>query len=272
MPRWHADAQHASFLAYYSGARRRLGYSENVNSYKRNVNRGLDGLFTDLLSDSNPQHQVTLNLKILQLLGSSPQSDRLELWSTADDETFAQSLLDEAGIHDGEKLIALGIGAGRPWKRWPLARFIELAKSLGADSTIRFIGVGAPVEELLGREMHDQLGARFLNAVGKTSLRQCYSQLKRCSLFVGNDGGAKHLAAAAGLPVVEISWHADDSSAAHLESPERFHAWGVPTKIVRPPHSRSPCSDGCTAHVAHCILEVEVEMVELAVKEFLVTR
>ena len=272
VPRWHADAQHASFLAYYSGARRRLGYSENVNSYKRNVNRGLDGLFTDLLSDSNPQHQVTLNLKMLQLLGSSPQSDKLELWSTPDDDAFAQRLLDEAGVHDGETLLAIGPGAGRPWKRWPLSRFIELAKSFGMDSPVRFVGIGAPAEGALGREMRSQLGNRFLNAIGRTTLRQAYSLLKRCTLFVGNDGGAMHLAAAAGLSVVEISWHPSrDSSAAHLESPERFHAWGVPTKIVRPPHPRPPCSDGCTARSPHCILGVETDMVERAVKEFLTT-
>lgn len=272
VPRWHADAQHMSFLAYFSGARRRLGYSENVNAYKHNVNRGLDKLFTELLHDSAVQHQVVLNLRMLQLLGSTPASDKLELWSTPEDEAFANRLLATAGVRERETLIAFGLGAGRPWKMWPISRFIELGKSLSKDPAVRLIGVGAPAEEILGREMHTQLGDRFINAVGKTTLRQSFSLLKRCALFVGNDGGAMHLAAAAGLPVVEISWHPAGASAAHLESPERFHAWGVPTQIVRPPQPRSPCVDGCTAHVAHCILGVEVEMVERAVKELLITR
>jgi heptosyltransferase-2 len=260
-----------SFIAYFSGARRRLAFSERVNPYRRNLNRGYDRLFTDLLYDASVQHQVKFGLRVIDFLGGKPQDEKLELWSTHEDEAFVQTLLANAGARKGEMLIAFGAGARRPKRAWPLMRFIQLGQWLIEHYGARIVGIGGAEEEALGREMQNRLGHHFMNAVGKTTLRQSYCLLRHCILFVGNDTGPKHLAAAAGVPVVEISWHAADASAMHLESPDRFHAWGVPLRIVRPPHPRKPCTEGCSSTEAHCILGVELEMVEQAVEDLLPT-
>src|SRR5438093_5327377 len=81
VPRWDADWYYSSFIAYFSGARCRLGYSEAVSEDKRKHNRGYNGLFTHTVYDDLPKHEVERNLDLLGYLGFSINSDALELWT-----------------------------------------------------------------------------------------------------------------------------------------------------------------------------------------------
>jgi hypothetical protein len=59
VPRWDADYYHATFLAYFSGAVARVGYSEKVNLTKQVANRGADSLLTHPLYNNEPKHEVS---------------------------------------------------------------------------------------------------------------------------------------------------------------------------------------------------------------------
>jgi heptosyltransferase-2 len=148
---------------------------------------------------------------------------------------------------------------------WPIANFIGLGEWLRSNYHARLVVLGGVGEERLGEELQRQLGHMVINAVGWTTLRQTGALLKRCHLYVGNDAGPMHLAAAAGIPVIEISCHPLDGSPSHPNSPKRFGPWRVPHVVLRPETARDACSEACTAHQAHCILEVSLEEVKEAV-------
>src|SRR5262245_1886523 len=57
LPRWDTDHYHSAFVAYFSGALCRVGYSENVALWKRHYERGLDILFTLILDYLNAKHE-----------------------------------------------------------------------------------------------------------------------------------------------------------------------------------------------------------------------
>ncbi|MHB1559266.1 MAG: glycosyltransferase family 9 protein, partial [Isosphaeraceae bacterium] len=101
------------------------------------------------------------------------------------------------------------------------------------------------------------------------TLRQTTAILSRCRLFIGNDSGPMHLASAVGVPVVEISMFPRSGPRGHVSSPHRFGPWGVPSVIVQPSHALPPCTDGCRASTAHCITQVGVSEVFVAVMELL---
>jgi ADP-heptose:LPS heptosyltransferase len=113
------------------------------------------------------------------------------------------------------------------------------------------------------------VGTTVINAVGQTSLREAGALLTRCHLFVGNDAGPMHLAAAAGLPVIEISCHPLGGSTGQVNSPARFGPWRVPHVILRPAKAMDPCSDACISHLAHCIQGVSIEQVKEAMTRLL---
>ncbi|MBI3090856.1 MAG: glycosyltransferase family 9 protein [Candidatus Tectomicrobia bacterium] len=269
VPRWDADYYHAVFLAYVSGADLRVGYSENVSDHKRQVNRGYDRLLTHPLTDRTLKHSVEHNLEVIRFLGGKVQKDHLELWLGCEDEAFAERALRTHGVRTDDLLIGFGPGSRSPKRIWPLSGFVELSHRLGKEYDARIIVVGGSGEEPLGQELQKQLGAKVINAVGKATLRQTAALLKRCHVYVGNDSGPMHLAAAAGVPVVEISGHPKDGASEHPNSPLRFGPWGVPHIVLQPEAARMPCIDACTAAKAHCILAITVEQVRAAVSQLL---
>jgi len=133
----------------------------------------------------------------------------------------------------------------------------------------RIVVIGGKGEEALGDEIVRELGHRGINTAGRTTLRQAAALMQRCALYVGNDTGPMHLAAAAGLRVVEISCHPRDGSRAHPQSPARFGPWRVPHAILQPHAPTAPCTNTCIAEAPHCILNVQVDSVKDAVERLL---
>ena len=270
LPRWDADHYyHGTFLVYFSGAPWRVGYSEGVISHKRRLNGGYDRLFTHVLNDSTVKHEVEHNLDVIRFLGGQVQDERLELWLSEEDETFTEQMLKSHGVGPDNLLIAFAPGAGVPKRMWPLGNFIELGTWLKSQYAAHLVVGGGRGEERLGRELQQKIGDTVINAVAQTTLRQTSALLKRCHLYVGNDAGPMHLAAAAGIPVVEISCHPLDGSPSHPNSPVRFGPWGVPHIVLQPEKAIAPCSKACNATQAHCILSITVGQVKEAIMPLL---
>lgn len=271
-PRWDVDSYYGSMVTFLSGARQRLGYSEKVTEEKSRLNAGLDRLFTHVINDGALRHEVEKNLDLIALMGGTVELDRLELWFSEEDELCADKILAAHGVHDDDLLIAVAPGAGHPKRMWPISNFIELGAWFKENCRGFLVVVGSKEEEQLGDELKSRLGNTVINAVGQTSLREAGALLKRCHLFIGNDAGPMHLAAAAGLPVIEISCHPRDplgGLTAHVNSPSRFGPWRVPQVILCPDKALDPCSAACISRRAHCIQGVSVEQVQEAMTTLL---
>ncbi|MFP4057993.1 MAG: glycosyltransferase family 9 protein [Candidatus Brocadiia bacterium] len=108
----------------------------------------------------------------------------------------ARSRLDAAGV--GEGFLALHPGSGGRAKRWPAERFAELAARLGGEA-VWLLGPAERDDEEL-RAVARSAGA----VVAGPSLRELAGLLALCGLYVGNDSGVSHLAAAVGSPTVAV--------------------------------------------------------------------
>lgn len=269
VPRFDVDYYNATFIAYFSGALLRVGYSERVNSQKKILNKGLDHLLTHVLNYAALKHEVEHNLDVIPFLGGSAEKNNLELWLSSEDEEFAGNILKLKGIDSVTCVVAFGMGASAPKRMWPIAKFVEVARWLIKQYHARIIVVGGYGEESLGKELRNQLNDSIVDVIGKTTLRQTSALLKHCHLYVGNDSGPMHLAAAAGVPIIEISSFSRNASPQDSNSPARFRPWGVPHIILQPKTSLPPCVGGCTASKAHCINAVSVTDVQNAIARML---
>jgi len=266
VPRWGVDLYHAGFVAYFSGASLRLSYSETVSADKARVNKGSNALFTHLLNDDSPKHEVERNLEIVRYLGGEIRNDKLELWLDENDERFAEDILSSNDINPAELVVALAPGAGAAKRMWPLKNYIELAEWLRDDFHARLIIVGGPEDRPLGQELQTRLPKLAINVTGRSSLRQTFALLKHCDLYIGNDTGPMHLAAAADVPVVEISCHPKGGSPNHTNSPLVYGPWGVSHLIAQPSTPLHPCEYSCIAAEAHCILGISTDEVKRAIR------
>ncbi len=269
VPRWDIDNTYASFLAFLSGARRRVGYSESVNPRKSRLNCGFDRLFTQLLRDAALRHEVERGLEVVRFLGGAVQQDCLELWLTNEDDVYAREVLEKNGVRPGEVCVAFGPSGGHSnLRQWPFQNFVELGNRLLAGKACsRILIVGGPGEEDLGRQLREEIGPQVINVVGN-SLRQMGALLKQCHLYVGTDTGPMHVAAAAGTPVVALFGSS---------CPHRFGPWGRGHAIVWHALPCSPCFDTyhrvrcsvCIFDQPQCIQGIAVDEVEQTVRETL---
>jgi lipopolysaccharide export system permease protein len=173
------------------------------------------------------RHKVEDLASLLNL--SPPPAPRLWLDKTA-------KLRAEALIPSGltQPLLALAPAANWPPKQWPIECFIELAKKLTAEgeplAEAKLLIVAAPHErEQLLPLLNAFPAGRIIDAIGNDLLTVA-ACLQKARLFIGNDSGLMHIAAAMGTPTLGLFGPGHENI---------YGPWGEKTAIVRTPESAS---------------------------------
>jgi len=107
----------------------------------------------------------------------------------------------------------------------------------------------------------------MINLIGQTTLRQTAAIINESHLFIGNDGGPMHLAAAVGTSIIEICCHPKSGSPKHHNSPRRFGPWKIQSTILQPEYAVGPCKDSCLSAKAHCIKSISTAQVIKAIQK-----
>jgi ADP-heptose:LPS heptosyltransferase len=147
-----------------------------------------------------------------------------EIFVSAEARRRAAEIIPQKG-----RALALGPTANWPGKQWPAERFAELARHLTASGAplagAPVVIFGAPGERPMIEPFFRALPeACVIDLVGKVDLLTAYACLERAALFVGNDSGLMHLAAASGAPTLGLF---GPSREAH------YRPWGRLTATVR---------------------------------------
>lgn len=102
--------------------------------------------------------------------------------------------------------IAIHPSAGAQTRQWPLSHFAELIRALLQNTDRPLLLIGSPSEQPLVKALLAQLDAspRLINLCGTLPLPLLPALLQRCALFIGNNSGPHHLAAALGTPTLGI--------------------------------------------------------------------
>ncbi len=187
-----------NLLGFISGAKQRL--------YSRRPGRSLDFLsnFKPAPPREDPdlrRHLVDRYLDVLLPLGIRHAERIPKLQTKATDDRAIDRLLRKAKADSGVPLVGLFPGAGHPSRRWPLERFTQLADFLTRNDQVRVLVFIGPEEKSLVAQIRAQCPASAVLMEG-LSISELASALARLAVFVANDTGPMHIAAAVGTPVV----------------------------------------------------------------------
>jgi heptosyltransferase II len=196
------NAFDAAWLAWRSRIPERIGYARD--------GRGL--LLTNAVpvpkSGEIPAHEQFYYLELLRRAGWLDQAKgETSIALNVDPKAgnMAEHILLGVGVRPSSLRIAIGAGASYgSAKCWPPERFAEVANQLAAESDADVILFGTPAEASVSVAISAQLRRAPIDLTGKTTIAEIPALLSRCHLFIGNDSGAMHVAAAVGLPVVAI--------------------------------------------------------------------
>jgi heptosyltransferase-2 len=154
---------------------------------------------------SAAEHAVRRYLALARPAGGDPAAadPRPEVPLLADARERAVALLAEAGVVDGEPLLAVAPGSIWGTKRWLPEGFASVVRS-AADRRLIPVLVGPASERPLCDEIIRAAGARAANLAGRCLIPELAAVLARARALVSNDSGAGHVASAVGTPVVTI--------------------------------------------------------------------
>lgn len=179
------------------------------------------------------RHEVEWYLEVVRALGIKAPSDTayLEFYPTEEDKERAGKVLSEALGEESESeygLVALHLGGGAnpgmnlPAKRWQPERWARVADWIAETYEASILVLGGPGEQ--DRKAAEAFKAALFPAtrpyvadiVGKLQWGEVGALLQRCSIFLGHDTGAMHLATAVRTPVVAVFGPSD---------PARYGPW-----------------------------------------------
>jgi ADP-heptose:LPS heptosyltransferase len=207
---------------------------------------------------AEPLHKV---LEAAHTLRIEDEPAAPHLFTNPDIEAYADELTRGSG-----PILALAPAANWVGKTWPVERFSQVAMRLLRDhgplQNGRLMVLGGPGDEKLATALRDVARKGFIDLAGGADLLTAHACLKRARLFIGNDSGAMHLAAAAGVPTLGLFGPSD----------ERLYApWGEHARVVRGPrgYDQIKASDpGFTQVICH-MMDLPVETVFKAAKDLL---
>jgi len=187
-----SQSPRARLLAYGSGAARRVGLGGGA----------LESLLTETVEALGPPSTAN-NLRLTRALGCPTPNDSYQglLRASEEDQAAVRTVLTERGWDGSGDLVVFAGGAsrGRELKEWPADRLLEACRRTAGD------GVWAVV---VGTERRPEVEHApedgVLDLTRRTGLRDLVGLLDLARLFVGNDSGVLHLAAALGTPCVAL--------------------------------------------------------------------
>ena len=200
------NAFEAAFLAFCAGIPNRWGYGTDGRSFL--LTRAVP-----VVTTKRGAHQVQYYQSLIQVLVGQVNPHPLQLVISPEDELNVDERFPELMTTNGDYLIGLNPGSvyGSS-KRWLPDRFAELAdrvikqirREIGPHPSVKCVVVGGAGEESLAQSIALLMKSKPIVVSGKTTLRELMGIIKRCSLFVTNDTGPMHIAAAFNVPMVAI--------------------------------------------------------------------
>jgi ADP-heptose:LPS heptosyltransferase len=230
-----------NLLGFFSGAPKRL--------FSRRPGRSLD-----FLANFNPkppvdkndpdQHLIDRYLDVLVPLGIRDQPRVPRLMTRAEDDRTIDRMLRKAKAEMGTPLVGLFPGAGHPGRCWPLEQFAELADFLIRNDGVRPVIFAGPEERHLVQRMHAVFPSTCV-ILEKLSIPQLAAAQARLAVFVSNDTGPVHIAAAVGTPIVVVI---------DLPRPHAYVPTGASQRLI----------------FSESVAAIDVEQVYLATRELLI--
>jgi predicted lipopolysaccharide heptosyltransferase III len=190
------DGDRAAFLTWASGAAVRIGY----NAEQRWTGR----CYSTVVSGAADSHRIERDLAALVPLGVVAEQRVPRMWLTSEDDAKAERLVQDLGISPDRPWVVLQPGARYWFKAWPVERFAELADRLSDRFGCQVLVGGSRQETALTESVVARAKSPLLSIAGRSDVRTLAALVKRSTLFVGNDTGAMHIAAAMGTPVVAL--------------------------------------------------------------------
>ncbi|MES2771423.1 MAG: glycosyltransferase family 9 protein [Pseudomonadota bacterium] len=218
------------------------------------------------------EHESESVMRLLTCLGINEAPGALRVFAEAKPNTEAQASSTAKSnscaptqTSPSPALIGLHLSARKPEQRWPVERFAELAHALHARYGARFLlfwSPGAadhpqhPGDDAKAEQLQALCADLPLQAYPSQTLDELIAGLAQCSQVICSDGGAMHLAAGLGKPILCFFGNSDI---------HRWHPWGVVHECLQAPSRK--VSDISVSEALSAFDRIQSEIAAVATKQ-----
>ncbi len=223
------NAFDAAWIAWRAAIPERIGYATDRRRLL------LSERVASPTPGETPQHQRFYYLDLLRragLIDRLPDDTQARLARLPDLQRQGRDQWARRGLPQGPWI---GVSPGAAFgsaKRWYPERFAEAARELSRESGSHIAVFGSKAEATLAADVARRAGGRSTSLAGATTLSEFLQLASTCDLYLTNDSGSMHVAAALGVPTVAV-FGATDSAATGPAAP-----WSV---VVQEPVDCAPC-------------------------------
>jgi heptosyltransferase-2 len=178
-------------------AKQRIGFSHTIRSW----------LYTHPIDFNDQQHEVLTYMDMAKIVGIDYVPQNLEKVSyDKNNREKVDSLLHQAGIFKSDFLIGFCVGAEESSKQrmWPAENFAKLADMLVEEKGAKIVFTGSSREIPLIESVRSMMKNDSLSVAGKTNVKDLFYLAECCDLFISNDTGPMHVAAAQGTKTIGL--------------------------------------------------------------------
>jgi len=222
------------YVVLAGSSRRSLALARSLRA-KKIVGFGASGSGLDIaLSPDNRGQEVEITFALARAFGISGPPPPLRVLPDEAAVLRLRGALTRLGLQR-RPVVGLHLSARKPSQRWPANRFAELISEIAREERCAFLLFWSPGSHADPRHPGDDEAARQLLGtlddgtvlpVRTEALGDLIAGLALCDRVVLSDGGAMHLAAALGKPIVCLFGRSDA---------RRWRPWGVPNELLQPP-------------------------------------
>ncbi len=252
------------YLLYEAKAMFRIGFKYRVGSYKNAA-----FLLHAAVEQDYEKHEVINDLNLLKPLEIKIDAKAPIFHFDASDMATALGKLNRSGIRFSEQAIGFHVGSygNMAQKRWLPQNFARLGDRLHATYASRIFLFGGREEKKIASLVIQKMTHPAFNLAGQLTLKETAAIISRLRLFVSNDSGLMHVAAAVGTPVIGLFGPT-------VEKKNAPWSWdGVPAVVVRHPMACAPCYNPYGGHIncehVNCLRELTPDMVMVACQDIL---
>lgn len=215
-------------LAWFSGAPVRICWEDPGAG----VDTGTQ-FYTMNLPYPNCLHETEKCFRMLEAIGLRNEGRHLDTWCTPEEARRGEALARRARA-GRRRLVALGLAAGEPVRRWSRRRYLEVIRAVGSQRDVAFLALGGPDVAGDCRWLSKALPERVAYHGESLPLGVVWAAIARCDLYLGNDTGIMHMAAAARVPVVEVIGVHEGAPSGTRGDPSHTGPYDTRSRIVRP--------------------------------------
>ena len=188
----------SAIMSFFAG-RQIVGYSHGSRSK----------LYTNKIKYNDKQHVVETYLDLIRNLDVKYDTNKLlKLNFSKNDKNQVDKFLKNNGIKNKDSVVCVAPGAAESAKArmWPFDRYAELCDEIIAKHNEKIIFTGALNEAELINTIQEKMEFKdkAINAAGEMTLNQTFYLVSKCDLFIGNDAGPMHIAAAQGVKTIGL--------------------------------------------------------------------